>query len=441
MGSAGSRNFRPGRRPGPGPGGHQPGLRRRRQQRRRVQQRLRGAVQPWRRPGGAQRPFGTVRLDHRQLRFRPGPDHRPADASLAPGQYFLVELAAGSNTTLPALPTPDLVGETNASGTGGKFALVTGTTGLGCSNNCDAGQLARIVDLLGWGSANFWEGDARAGATQNSTAAIRREAGCQDTDQNADDFVIATPAPRNSQSPLNPCGGDPGNPVVSINDVTLPEGDAGVTPFEFTVTLFPALADDLSFDIATADGTAVAGTDYVARSLSDQLIPAGETSYSFSVDVIGNLEPEPDKTFLVNLTNVSAGTIALEDVQAVGTIVNDDFDLTPISAIQGEGISSPLLGQQVATRGIVTARKSNGFFIQTPDGEDDGNPATSEGLFIFTTAGGCPRWRSRATACRCSAPWRSSSRAAPRSSFRWSSSPAPRRRCWKPGWRCRYRSS
>lgn len=312
------------------------------------------------------------------------------NVSLAPGQYFLIELAAGANTELPALPEPDLVGETNVAGTGGKFALVTGTASLGCSNNCDAGQLARIIDLLGWGSANFWEGDARAGATQNSTAAIRREAGCQDTDQNADDFVIATPAPRNSQSEPNPCGGDPANPVVSINDVSLPEGDAGLTPFDFTISLFPALAEDLSFDIATANGTAVAGTDYVARSLTGQIIPAGETSYTFTVDVIGNTEPEPDKTFFVNLTNASVGSIAIEDVQAIGTILNDDFQLTPISQVQGEGASSPLLGQDVALRGVVTARKSNGYFIQTPDGQDDGNPATSEGLFIFTTAGGIP---------------------------------------------------
>jgi predicted extracellular nuclease len=38
----------------------------------------------------------------------------------------------------------------------------------------------------------------------------------------------------------------------------------------------------------------------------------------------------------------------------------------------------------VATRGIVTHRKTNGFFLQTPDGEDDGDPSTSEGVFVFT---------------------------------------------------------
>ncbi|HXG59148.1 MAG TPA: hypothetical protein VNL91_09000 [Thermoanaerobaculia bacterium] len=59
-----------------------------------------------------------------------------------------------------------------------------------------------------------------------------------------------------------------------------------------------------------------------------------------------------------------------------------------IHAIQGGGPRSPLAGSLVTTRGIVTATKSNGFFIQTPDAEADADPATSEGLFVFT--GGAP---------------------------------------------------
>ena len=54
---------------------------------------------------------------------------------------------------------------------------------------------------------------------------------------------------------------------------------------------------------------------------------------------------------------------------------------TPISAIQGEGHVSPLLGVSVTTQGIVTALAFNGYYVQDPVG--DGNPATSEGLFVF----------------------------------------------------------
>ncbi len=55
-----------------------------------------------------------------------------------------------------------------------------------------------------------------------------------------------------------------------------------------------------------------------------------------------------------------------------------------IHEIQGEGARSPHEGELVTTRGVVTGVKSNGFFIQTPPGEDDGNPATSEGVLVFT---------------------------------------------------------
>ena len=58
--------------------------------------------------------------------------------------------------------------------------------------------------------------------------------------------------------------------------------------------------------------------------------------------------------------------------------------LAIIHDIQGSGADSPFVGQAVITTGIVTARKSNGFFLQEPDASVDANPATSEGIFVFT---------------------------------------------------------
>ena len=56
----------------------------------------------------------------------------------------------------------------------------------------------------------------------------------------------------------------------------------------------------------------------------------------------------------------------------------------PISAIQGDGVVSPYERQQVKTSGVVTARRRDGFFLQTPDGKDDKDPKTSEGIYVFT---------------------------------------------------------
>jgi Predicted extracellular nuclease len=58
--------------------------------------------------------------------------------------------------------------------------------------------------------------------------------------------------------------------------------------------------------------------------------------------------------------------------------------LVPINRIQGDGNISPMVGKQVATRGIVTFVGPRGFYIQTPDNEADNDPKTSEGIYVFT---------------------------------------------------------
>ncbi len=94
------------------------------------------------------------------------------------------------------------------SGSAGKVALVSSTTGLGCnggSTPCSAAQLALIVDLIGYGNANFFEGSGAAPTLSNTTAAIRASGGCAETDNNAVDFAAGTPTPRNTASPLHSC--------------------------------------------------------------------------------------------------------------------------------------------------------------------------------------------------------------------------------------------
>lgn len=55
-----------------------------------------------------------------------------------------------------------------------------------------------------------------------------------------------------------------------------------------------------------------------------------------------------------------------------------------ISDVQGEKFVSPYFNETARLTGIVTARVRNGFFLQTPDDKTDGNPNTSEGIFVFT---------------------------------------------------------
>ncbi len=187
---------------------------------------------------------------------------------------------------------------------------------------------------------------------------------------------------------VNTAGCAPPGTTLSVNDVTLAEGDAGTTSFQFTVNLSaPAPAGGVTFDIATADNTAtVANNDYVANSLTGQTIAEGNASYNFTVTVNGDTTTEPNETFFVNVTNVVGTGVTVADGQGLGTITNDDVTLTKIHDIQGPGASSPLVGQVVTTRGIVTGVKSNGFFIQEPDAGVDADPLTSEGVFVFTSS-------------------------------------------------------
>nr|WP_184442037.1 putative Ig domain-containing protein [Xanthomonas cannabis] len=127
-------------------------------------------------------------------------------------------------------------------------------------------------------------------------------------------------------------------PSLSINDVSVNEGNAGTTTATFTVALSqPAGAGGVSFDISTADGTANAGSDYVASSLSGQTIPAGSSSATFSVLVNGDSLNEPDETYFVNISNVTGANVA--DAQGLGTIVNDDtapaLSIDDVSVIEG----------------------------------------------------------------------------------------------------------
>jgi uncharacterized repeat protein (TIGR01451 family) len=131
------------------------------------------------------------------------------------------------------------------------------------------------------------------------------------------------------------------SPVLSINDVSANEGNSGTSTFTFTVSsTLPAPAGGITFDIATADSTAnAAAGDYVARSLTGQTIPAGQTTYTFDVTVNGDTLVEPNETFFVNISNVSSNA-AVSDGQGLGTIQNDDAALLVISKVFGGGDNS-----------------------------------------------------------------------------------------------------
>jgi len=157
-------------------------------------------------------------------------------------------------------------------------------------------------------------------------------------------------------------------PSLTINDVSLNEGNSGTTTFTFVVSLStPAPPGGVTFDIATQDNTAtVANNDYVARSLTAQTIPAGQQTYGFDVNVNGDLSIEPNEAFSVNVTNVSGATIL--DGQGTATIQNDDSPVLSINDVSaGEGNSGTTIVTFTVTSTLPAPAGGITFDIATQD--------------------------------------------------------------------------
>lgn len=175
---------------------------------------------------------------------------------------------------------------------------------------------------------------------------------------------------------------------VSIAAASLVEGNSGFSTLSFTITLSKPMPTPVTFDVATGNGTATAGSDYEATNKTTVLIDAGRTRTHFDVKVFGDTANEGDETFKATLSNVQGAVLGT----AIGTatIVNDDALPLTIAQVQGTGVVSPLQDQSVATEGVVTALAADGFFIETPDAEQDGDARSSEGLFVRGYAGARP---------------------------------------------------
>ena len=114
---------------------------------------------------------------------------------------------------------------------------------------------------------------------------------------------------------------DDDGPTMSINDITVAEGNAVMVDANFTVTLSAASVQDVYVNYATSAGTASSNVDY-PRLFGTLAIPAGATSGIITTKVFGDYQIEPDETFFVTLSFPQGGTIA--DGQGVCTITNDD---------------------------------------------------------------------------------------------------------------------
>jgi subtilisin family serine protease len=153
-------------------------------------------------------------------------------------------------------------------------------------------------------------------------------------------------------------------PQLSINDVSVTEGNSGTRLATFTVSLNPVSSSTVTVTYSTADGSATtANADYVGKSGSLIFSPSVATR---TIDIVinGDTAVEPSETFTINLSSPSNAAIA--DGQGVGTIITDEGSTSPT-------ITTPAT---VAPGGTITAQLSNG----------PGNTTDWMGLFAIGAA-------------------------------------------------------
>jgi predicted extracellular nuclease len=283
--------------------------------------------------------------------------------SLQVGQHYLVQEAQGAGGTLN-LPPPDATGTIAMAAGAGKVALVNSTTAL--SGACPTG--GPIVDFVGYGSTANCAETAPVGTLSNTTAALRKADGATDTDNNAADFDVGAPNPRNSGT---------GDDAPAVSSRHPGSGAANV-------------AVDSNITIGFSEAVNVTGSWYsiscTTSGAHTAAVSGGPTSFTL----------DPDSDFAAaetcTVTVFAAGVTDQDTNDPPDNMAGDDSwsfsTVAPpvrIHDIQGAAHTSPKAGQNVASvPGIVTAKRTNGFYMQDPDADAD--PATSEGIFVFTSS-------------------------------------------------------
>ena len=275
--------------------------------------------------------------------------------TVAPQSHFLIQLPGNGATTNPGapLPTPDLSTGTsvNPGAGGGTLYLAASPTGVLPTDSS-------VIDKIGWGTSNSPEGTAPTG--NSIILSYQRDAAGADTDDNAADFHVATPAPQNS-------GGGTGAVTVTSPGPQSATTGAPITPLT----------------LAAAGGTAP--YTWVATGLPDGLVISAAGVVSGTPAAAGTSSVTVTAT---DSTGVSGSASFSFEVTAPAAVVS-------IAAIQGTNTdTSPYVNQSVTTEGIVTAAYPaggfDGFFLETGgSGPQDATPGASDGVFVYgsTSAG------------------------------------------------------
>jgi hypothetical protein len=178
--------------------------------------------------------------------------------------------------------------------------------------------------------------------------------------------------------------------TLSIADVSIAEGNSGTKEMVFTVTLASAALQEVTVSFTTVDGTAKAGTDYVATNGTLTFAP-GELTKTIAVTLNGDTTPEGDELFKIVLSNAQNAVVA--DGEAQGRIIDDETQYTLSSVSNGtaaEDNSTGTIGNtitfQVTRSGDLTNTGTVDF--KTIDGTMTGGAVSTGARADFVASAG-----------------------------------------------------
>ena len=277
------------------------------------------------------------------------------------------------------LPPTDATGTTAMNATAGKVALVSGATALACNGDstpCDAAQAAQIVDLVGYGTANFSEG-ARRPHRRRRPPTFAPEGGCIDTDVNSADFAAGAPAPRSSGTAPAPCGAAPATRLRASSRRPRPPARRASPRARTSSVIFSEpvarrhrrLRDRVRPSGAHPPPSPAAPTTFSLDPAAD--FSAGE-SCAVTVAAAAGARPRQRRP---------AGHDGGRRRLLVQGLAAGHADADPRDPGSGAHLAARRADASTTT-GIVTATRPNGFYLQDPSRTP--TRRTSEAIFVFT---------------------------------------------------------
>ena len=265
---------------------------------------------------------------------------------IGPGQHLLIQMGPvliqmgpASTNGAPLPVTPDFTISQNIELSG---RLSFSRAGIFLSGACPTLPHPDIMDYVGYGAASTcFEGAGPVANLSTTTAALRLSDGCTDTNNNASDFVLGAPNPRNGRSTPNFCSSDPPKVQLTQSVVTIGEGGTlGLVVTRTGNTSLPTTVDYTTSDTSGANscnivsGHASARCDYIAATGTLHFEPY-ETYKQIFIRTIDDTYAEGSETFSVSLSNLSGGTFGPRTSTTV--TINDNDSANGLNAIDGTG--------------------------------------------------------------------------------------------------------